>query len=89
MKANLVISVIIDGKDVSTTFGTKEIEGMDPALMAQLLKVFGDTQKKTKATVERYYGTEETTDGQEGRPEETQAGDEDRQPAEEKENGTV
>ena len=62
MKANLVFSIDIDGNEVTTIFCTKEIEDMDPALMAQLLKVFGDTKKKTKTTVERFYGTDSLQD---------------------------
>jgi len=55
MNATFNIQVSIDANRVSTSFGSGKIEDMDTALLASVLKVFGDVQNKVNTQVAKFY----------------------------------
>lgn len=58
MKATFNIKVQIDSNNTSTSFGAEKIEDMDTALLASVLKVFGDVSNRVKKQVAQYYGVQ-------------------------------
>ena len=63
MKATFNIKVQIDSNNASTSFGAEKIEDMDTALLASVLKVFGDVSNRVKKDItDNTPANEETTD---------------------------
>lgn len=58
MIATFNIKVQIDSNNASTSFGAEKIEDMDTALLASVLKVFGDVSNRVKKQVAQYYGVQ-------------------------------
>ena len=70
MNATFNIKVKIDTNNVTTVFGSEQIEDMDTTLLASILKVFSNLQDSLKKQVTKFYdvkdqqNTSEIKDGE-------------------------
>lgn len=55
MNATFNIKVKIDTNNVTTVFGSEQIEDMDTTLLASILKVFSNLQDSLKKQVTKFY----------------------------------
>lgn len=70
MNATFNIKVSIDTNNVTTSFGSDQIEDMDTTLLASILKVFSNLQDSLKKQVTKFYGVKDQQNTSEVKEEE-------------------
>ena len=63
MNAVISIDIKITGRKAECIINDMKVNGMDPELTGNILKILNDNRKRVQIILDRYYGENDITDG--------------------------